>query len=177
MYCRQCGTKVDENDMFCVKCGFDLHEGVAKTQERRVPNQKISYSPPQYTVQTIHKFGTGKIVSGVIMALIGIIINVSNDSANSSYSTGWRYYLDSDYRAQSDLLGAVGVILIILGIILIIVGLIGKKETNTYRTLQSNGVISNNMMFDNGPATGWRCAKCGNINADYVGTCGCGNLR
>lgn len=185
MFCRQCGTEVGNEDTFCTKCGFDLKNGTAKKQEKKeYVNQRV-YRPPTYThvnpmyspggMQTKKVYGVGKIISGIIMIIVGIAMYSSTSSVKNDMSMDTlRYYLDSDYQTSTDMMGFLAAILIIAGIILLILGLKGKKEY-----IYSNGldVTGYGILNSNGPTIGWKCSRCGRINAEYVGSCACGNKK
>lgn len=184
MFCRQCGTQAGDADTFCSKCGFDLKTGVVKEPPKKeYVNQKV-YQPPTYshinpqfasgTMQTKKVYGIGKIVSGIIMIIIGIILQSNASSVKNDASVDTlRYYFDSDYKSSVDMMAFFAVVLIIVGVILFIAGLIGKQE-EVYVGGMAGGY---RMPNSNGPTVGWRCAKCGRVNADYVGVCGCGNKK
>lgn len=49
-------------------------------------------------------------------------------------------------------------------------------NTNGYN--HSMNISMNNSLSETLPTEGfWKCTKCGRVNADYVGTCGCGECR
>lgn len=185
MFCRQCGAEVGDEDTFCTKCGFDLKNGIAKKQEKKeYVNQRV-YRQPTYThinpmyspggMQTKKVYGVGKIISGIIMIIVGIAMYSSTSSVKNDMSMDTlRYYLDSDYQANTDMMGFLAAVLIIAGIILLILGLKGKKEY-----MYSNGldVTGYGILNSNGPTIGWKCSRCGRINAEYVGSCACGNKK
>ena len=72
------------------------------------------------------------------------------------------------------MMGFLAVILIIAGIILLIFGLKGKREP-----VYSNGAdfTDYRILNSDGPSVGWKCSRCGRINAEYVGSCACGNKK
>ena len=46
VYCEHCGSKHEESDKFCSKCGFDLHVNV-----KIPPQEDLMSSPPKSTVE------------------------------------------------------------------------------------------------------------------------------
>ncbi|MFR2511879.1 MAG: zinc ribbon domain-containing protein [Lachnospira eligens] len=138
MFCRQCGAEVGNEDTFCTKCGFDPRMGQLRNKRKKNMLIRECIAPPTYThVNSVFArwnadekvYGVGKIISGIIMIIVGIAMYSSTSSVKNDMSMDTlRYYLDSDYQANTDMMGFLAAVLIIAGIILLILGLKGKKE-------------------------------------------------
>lgn len=71
-----------------------------------------------------------------------------------------------------------------LGFFLGIIGLIivaCKTDIRKYKDYQNSSLLSQQLSMDNEKKIlengGWKCSKCGRINANYTGSCACGMTK
>ncbi len=152
MFCKQCGAEIDENDVFCSNCGYK--------REKNEPQPEIYYEEPvNYTVRTVvKKKSKNKVVGGVylfVMGALDIFLSLMGEN--------------DDIPPLIALL--LGLVLVAIGIYLFSKGVNGEEEQYIYR---DGGPETS--MFDKEPGT-WTCSKCGKVNANYIGTCSCGQSR
>lgn len=67
-------------------------------------------------------------------------------------------------------------VILVFAVIYAIIEVLDNQEAILKRLSSSEPVGSTHLSHLASPtdASGWKCNKCGKINADYVGTCGCG---
>ena len=52
MFCRQCGTQVNDNDKFCSKCGFNLNSTI-NNQESEIADIEKDFSVLENKINSI----------------------------------------------------------------------------------------------------------------------------
>lgn len=73
MFCRNCGKELEDGSMFCGNCGAKLTQGIYPYNEESVemPDQNM-----ENTENTPRKSPVGKIVAGVVIAVLAVCIGV-----------------------------------------------------------------------------------------------------
>ncbi len=73
MFCRNCGKELEDGSMFCGNCGAKLTQGIYPYNEEPVemPDQNM-----ENTENTPRKSPVGKIVAGVVIAVLAVCIGV-----------------------------------------------------------------------------------------------------
>ena len=73
MFCRNCGKELEDGSMFCGNCGAKLTQGIYPYNEEPVemPDQNM-----ENTENTSRKSPVGKIVAGVVIAVLAVCIGV-----------------------------------------------------------------------------------------------------
>ena len=71
MYCRNCGTKQDDNASFCNHCGAPLNQPA--TQEKDIPDKAPKVEPKK---KLSKKIWIIIIVSIVVVAVLGTVVGV-----------------------------------------------------------------------------------------------------
>lgn len=56
-----------------------------------------------------------------------------------------------------------------------IAGVLNNQETILSMCRKNNDAMA--ALLNPKEVTGWKCSKCGKVNADYIGTCGCGQIK
>lgn len=153
MFCRQCGAEIDENDAFCSNCGYK--------RERTEAQPEIYYEEQEsYSVHTVRKKSIRKTIDGVIVLIWGAVLIFLSLVGGDEME---------DVPPQIAIL--IGLVVIAIGIFLFVKGVNGEEEQYVYK---DGG--SGSSMFDKAPGT-WTCSKCGKVNANFIGTCSCGQSR
>lgn len=86
MYCKKCGSQIDENSAFCKKCGEKQPQKVDTTTVYSPPDKDVKKSSPSF-FRKVFKTTASKIIAGVLAAAIlatGVVIVVVNQNKNRS---------------------------------------------------------------------------------------------
>lgn len=203
MYCPYCGTQIQEDAVFCPKCGKTVKGGdIPTTPPAIAPTPISSHSNGKMTqtefVRDYRKssgfygkcIGLGVSILGTIIVLILLIVDIYRSVSDFSYML-----IISSSKSTIDAHNiALGIMIAILLIFLIAVLVLQSKvrgllreESDAWRRYL--GPQSGSLFSDGGyrrtssyvPPTrtnagSWKCS-CGRVNAYYVGTCACGRKR
>ena len=73
MFCRNCGKELEDGSMFCGNCGAKLTQGIYPYNEEPV---EMPVQNMENTENTPRKSPVGKIVAGVVIAVLAVCIGV-----------------------------------------------------------------------------------------------------
>jgi TM2 domain-containing membrane protein YozV len=78
MFCRKCGTQLDEASAFCSRCGAAVGPFVAKAREDVSPKSRLATSLLAWFLGHfgVHRFYVGKIGTALVMLVLGIVSGV-----------------------------------------------------------------------------------------------------
>ena len=168
MFCEKCGAQIDENDIFCTKCGHKQIETAPENKEVIIKPVK-QYSEYNNYVVTKREVCGWKIAVGVVIEIVSLLFTfvfyaVKEDHLYSYDS--WQAYNDMSSN-NVDTFALIG---IVVGIVSIVWGIIGEQK-ESYR---KGGSMSSS--YGGAGDDNWKCPQCGKINAGYR-SCSCGYTR
>ena len=172
MYCPNCGNQNGNDAKFCVSCGYSFANTTINQQ-----NEYNSYHEPLQCknefIKDLEKKDGGYTAARVFQTIFGIACAVCLIVCIVKYKS-------YDIIGATSLFGWIAffwIAWIIAGIILICKNSKFKKTYEQYVAYKSKN--KNQPQNINTPAGSneWTCPKCGRINQNYVGTCGCGEVK
>lgn len=85
MFCKNCGTEIDEKVRFCPKCGFNRTDDVVQQERRIVKDNKIKYQiKPKFNI--LYKLLSNLWKATIVMVYIFFILE-NSDKLIFSYSS------------------------------------------------------------------------------------------
>lgn len=191
MYCPYCGAQIQEDAVFCPKCGKTVKGGAAPVTPPAIAPTPISNHSNGKMTQTefIRDYrksngfyakciGLGVSIVGTIVMVILLIVDIYRMNTDLLYQTV--LYEQSRYGDG----GAGHAIMLTVMIILLLAFLIAalvlqsKVRWSLYdESIEWKRYQDPRNGKSNGSRNLWKCPRCGKYNASYVGTCGCGRKR
>lgn len=120
MYCRKCGTQMEDDAAFCTECGTPIGAAV---QSPIAPNVNPMAASPQYTEQqSVQPRKSHRKKNGIIKLITGIMLVIIYNVMISSQF--WREFnsanLVAGFQLLSTAIGIAAIVLIVNGIAKII---------------------------------------------------------
>lgn len=179
MFCPNCGNEVI--DGVCKQCGCSLNFTLNKSNKDSTQVENIK-SETEYLSEyhSRHKERIGALIVSILLNVIGTVLIIINivELSNSNYIVRlFKSYYYSQGHLEDFTCVFIGVLCYILGSIFILavveIEINGKKEYKNY-LLESQKTKNNErkINFDE-----WQCPACGIVNKNFVGTCGCGEVK
>ncbi|MGN1111634.1 MAG: zinc-ribbon domain-containing protein [Acutalibacteraceae bacterium] len=176
MFCPKCGKELEQGSNFCRNCGCNVNQ----VRNNFSDNASAQYNIPKKSkaeflqeYRSAHSEVWAYLALSIIFDIIGAIIIIMNAMKIEKY-------MSSSLQAEVAIWITVGLVLWVLGTVFIArfraCDNDAAKEYERYLYAESRSLdkVDANRVPEKNE---WLCPKCGKINVNYVGTCGCGEVK
>lgn len=177
MFCPKCGKEVEQDSNFCKSCGFNINHinNSNYFASNNVHNFEQKKSKEEFLrdYRSTHSEIWAYLVFSFIFDIIGAIIIIMNVTKID------KYMLNKE-KTEVIFWIIVGLFMWLIGTIFIVKFKacdrkgVEEYERYLYRESRSLEKVESIRIPEQNE---WLCPKCGKINANYVGTCGCGEVK